>query len=88
VFRRANDLMMSFKGELRIETNIDWLTGLGKVTAWIAAHAGMWPAFAFRILAVAVGSDVPPTLRTLAVHFQASPTPKATSSKTRLQARS
>ncbi|HEV2173247.1 MAG TPA: hypothetical protein VGR71_06760, partial [Nitrospira sp.] len=78
--------MMSLKGEARIETNIDWINGLGKVTAWIEAHAGMWPSFACRILAVAIGSDVPPTLRTLAVHLQASPTPQATSSRTRLQA--
>lgn len=72
--------------EQPIETNIDWVTGLGKVSAWIEAHAGMWPAFAFRILAVTDGADVPPKLQTLAVHFQASPTPQATRSRTRLQA--
>ena len=90
MFRRADDTPGAphdvIQRKVRIETNIDWITGLGKLTAWIEAHAGMWPAFAFRILTVAVGSEVTPTLRTLAVHFQASPTPQATSSRTRLQA--
>lgn len=69
-----------------METNIDWVTGLDKAKAWVQAHAGMWPSFAFRILAIVTGSDVPPTFRTLAAHFQASTSPQATRSKTRLQA--
>jgi len=71
---------------LEIDTNIDWVAGLEKVTAWIEAHPGMWPAYAFKLLATTEGAAEPPTLRTLAAHFQAAPMPQATRSRTRLQA--
>jgi hypothetical protein len=69
-----------------MEYNLSLSEGLGKVLAWMDAQDGMWPAVAFRLLAVSQGAEMPPKLRTLAAHFQASPATQATRSKLRLQA--
>lgn len=68
-----------------MEYNLAWIEGLDKVLRWLAAHAGMWPAIAFRMLAI-TEDEIPSRLQVLAAHYQGSATPQATRSKVTLQA--
>jgi hypothetical protein len=64
----------------------NWTDGLEKVVGWSAAHEGMWPAVAFRILADQdVGNPFSGHVQALAAHFQATPTPQAPNVELRLQ---
>jgi hypothetical protein len=70
-----------------MEHNLTLGDGLDRVSRWMLAHVGMWPAVAFRVLAVEEDDGgLVPTMRLLAAHFQASPTPQAINSKIRLPA--
>jgi hypothetical protein len=66
--------------------NLSFTAGLERVLAWIQANDGMWPAVAFRLLAITAEQGAPPTVRTWVAHFQASTTPQPSRSKVRLQA--
>jgi hypothetical protein len=66
--------------------NLSFTAGLERALAWIQAHDGMWPAVAFRLLAITVEQGAPPTVRTWVAHFQTSTTPQPSRSKVRLQA--
>ena len=71
---------------MSVEQNVSWRDTIEKALSWMSVHTGMWPSVAFRLLAVASDDDPPSvTLRTLAGHFQGSPTPQASRSKVRLQ---
>src|SRR4029077_3084342 len=70
-----------------MQHNLSLADGLDRVERWMLAHAGMWPAVAFRLLAVDDDhQSLLPSLRVLAVHFQASPSPQTVTSKIRLHA--